>query len=294
MATILDEIQRASATSTELGALAERLAPSVVAVLTPRSTGSGVIWNDTGVVVTNHHVVPGEQAEVLLVDGRRWPAAVTARSERLDLAALQTKGDSGALGRQAATVGDSSKIRPGELVVAMGNPYGERNALTLGVVIARTSDSGEDDERIQAAVSLRPGNSGGALADVRGRVVGIPHLIVGGGLALSVPSNAVNRFLQMGGASGDRLGIFGRSVELPRLVRERNNVSDRPGLLILGIQANSLAERAGLQLGDVLIDVPGSSFGELSRWGSVTAGQSMRLAALRGGDLRWVEVRRPQ
>ena len=295
MATLLDDLRRASATSTELTALAEQLAPSVVAVRTPRSTGSGVIWNETGVIVTNHHVVPGEQAEVVLVDGRRWPAEVTARSEQLDLAALRTKGGADALGRQAATIGDSSKIRPGELVVAMGNPAGERNALTLGIVIARTSDSGDDDERIQAAVTLRPGNSGGALADVRGRVVGIPHLIVGGGLALSVPSNAVDRFLQTGRATGDRLGILGRWVELPRSVRERHGLSDRPGLLLLAIQPGSPAESAGLLLGDVVVDAEGSGLRDLSRWlAAASADQSSRLAALRGGDLRWVEVRRPR
>ncbi|HLH72056.1 MAG TPA: trypsin-like peptidase domain-containing protein [Chloroflexota bacterium] len=291
MTTALDQLSQTAAVSTELASLAERLVPSVVAVRTSRSTGSGVIWNASGVVVTNHHVVPGEQAEVVLADGRRRPAEVFARAKRLDLAALRAR-DGEEIGQQAATIGDSSAVRPGELVVAMGNPYGERNALALGVVIAGVSPAGGDDERIHATIRLRPGNSGGALADVRGRVIGIPHLVLSGGLGLSVPSNTVNRFLQGDGANREWLGILGRWVPLPQPVVAQYNLSGRPGLLVLGITPGSPAEKAGFVLGDVLVDA-GDSLGDLSARLAASAIVPLRLATLRAGALHWVEIHLP-
>jgi serine protease Do len=166
--------------------------------------GSGVVWNRQGLVVTNSHVVTGEHAEVVLADGTRLPARVAARAARLDLAALQVDGAWPATGWAPASIGNSSRLRVGELVVAVGNPLGERNAVTLGVVSGQRPASllGAPSEALQVAISLRPGNSGGALADTRGRVVGIPHLVTGRGLAVAVPSQIVERFLLGGQRDG--------------------------------------------------------------------------------------------
>ena len=184
--------------SNELAALAARVSASVVAVRGSRSgAGSGVVWDARGLIVTNAHVVPDDWAEVELPTGARFKARVTARSQHLDLAALQLEPPIPSDGLVPAAIGDSGRINVGELVVAVGNPFGERNAITLGMVGGTGPTAWSDGPRdvLRLAIALRPGNSGGALADVHGRVVGIPHMVVGFGLALAVPSRVVGRFI---------------------------------------------------------------------------------------------------
>ncbi|MGI9146117.1 MAG: S1C family serine protease [Chloroflexota bacterium] len=178
--------------SDALGELAREVGRSVVLVRGSAGTsGSGVIWDRAGLVITNHHVVPGPVAELSLAGGRRMTVRVVRRAPALDLASLQVEGDLGV----AATVGDSDALRVGELVVAVGNPMGERNAASLGIVASAA------DDVLRLSITLRPGNSGGALANARGEVVGIPHMVAGNGLALAVSSRSVRRFLD--GATGE-------------------------------------------------------------------------------------------
>jgi serine protease Do len=180
---------RAEAVSAAFGELASQIMRSVVVVRGgPGSSGSGVVWSRPRLVVTNHHVVPGPLAHVVLADGRRLAARVVRRAPRLDLVALEVDGP---LDGQAR-VGDSSRLRVGDVVLAVGNPLAERNAATLGIV---SSPASAAREVLQLAIDLRPGNSGGALANVRGEVVGIPNMVTGRGLALAVPSQVVERFL---------------------------------------------------------------------------------------------------
>ncbi len=178
--------------SNALGELARDVGRSVVFVRgSMGSSGSGVIWDQPGLVITNHHVVPGQAAELIISGGRRLRARVVRRAPALDLAALQIEGDLG----EGATVGDSDTLRVGDLVVAVGNPMGERNAPSLGIVASAGGDV------LRLSVTLRPGNSGGALVNARGEVVGIPHMVTGNGLALAVSSRSVRRFLS--GATGE-------------------------------------------------------------------------------------------
>jgi serine protease Do len=183
----------ASEISDALGELARGVGQSVVLVRGSRgSSGSGVIWDQPGLVITNHHVVPGPAAELTLSDGRRLQARVVRRAPALDLAALQVAGD---LGAGRIPIGDSDTLRVGDLVVAVGNPMGERNAPSLGIVASAA------DDVLRLSLTLRPGNSGGALVNARGEVVGIPHMVTGNGLALAVSSRSVRRFLS--GATGE-------------------------------------------------------------------------------------------
>jgi serine protease Do len=185
--------------SEELAELAAKVSASVVVVRGMRNgAGSGVVWNDQGLVVTNAHVVPGEWAEVELPNRGRLRAQLVARSRHLDLAALQIVPPLPTSGLVPAAIGDSGRLNVGELVVAVGNPLGERNAITLGIVGGTGSTSWPDGQRdvLRLSITLRPGNSGGALADVQGRIVGIPHMVVGQGLALAVPSRVVGQFLR--------------------------------------------------------------------------------------------------
>jgi serine protease Do len=208
----------AGAVSAEVERVAALVARSVVGVRgSPNSSGSGVVWNDAGLVVTNDHVVAGDRAEVVLVDGTRLPARVVRRSRELDLAALQVERLTPKL--VAAMIGDSTALRVGGLVLAVGNPMGERNAVTLGMVSGTPSSawSGRESEAepgpgsrlLRLAIMLRPGNSGGALADAAGRVVGVPNMVAGPGLALAIPSATVEAFLSAGAGAAAAPGRDG-------------------------------------------------------------------------------------
>ncbi|MBV9597463.1 MAG: trypsin-like peptidase domain-containing protein [Chloroflexi bacterium] len=190
---VLEVLSRAAQISDALGQLTREVTRGVVLVRGSRgSAGSGVVWDTPGLVLTNHHVVPGSSAQLTLSDGRRISARVVRRAPTLDLAALAVDDDVRAL---AARVGDSDALRVGDLVVAVGNPMGERNAPSLGILASAPGDV------LRLAVTLRPGNSGGALVNAAGEIVGIPHMVTGNGLALAVSTRTVRRFLA--GSSGE-------------------------------------------------------------------------------------------
>ena len=228
----------------ELQALATRLCRATVQVRGQGpGGGSGVIWSPDGLIITNAHVARGDRATVELSDGRTLDATVTAKDKGRDLAALTVD----AADLPAAAIGDSDALRPGELVLAVGNPLGIVGALTTGIVhTVAPADGPRDQSWVQADVRLAPGNSGGPLTNARGEVVGINSMI-NGGLALAVPSNAVRRFLQ--GRSREQrpyLGVTTRPVLLPLNGRRAF------GLLVLETDAGGPAEAAGLITGDIL------------------------------------------
>lgn len=298
MAAILEELTRTGQASDEAAELAERVRASVVVVRGTRfGSGSGVVWNDQGLVITNHHVVPGERAEVVLSNGARLPARTTGHSETNDLAAVQIEGKLPESGLVPAAIGDSTRLRVGELVVAVGNPMGERNAVTMGMVSGAGMNSWFRPPRevLQVAITLRPGNSGGALADVQGRVVGIPNMVINTGMALAVPSHVVKRFLEENSRRKGQFGFTGQYVELPAA---RTSLGPLPsvGLMLLEVQPGSAAEQAGLSMGDILIDVesPGTNgreSGLLERLTSIPAGEPAVLTLIHAGRLQRIEVR---
>jgi serine protease Do len=230
------------------GEIGEALRRSTVQVRDgARSGGSGVIWNESGLIVTNAHVAHGHAFSVELWDGRTYDAKLRSRDARRDLASLTIDA------RQIppATVGDSSRLRPGELVIAVGNPLGFTGALSTGVVHATGPLAGLGRQTwVQASIRLAPGNSGGPLADALGRVVGINTMIVSGGLALAIPANTVAAFLNS--EPPVEMGVTIRPVRL----RGRAGV----GLLVLEVAAASSAEFASLQTGDILLGVNGREF----------------------------------
>jgi serine protease Do len=192
----LEILGGATQISDALGDLTRHVARNVVLVRGSRaSAGSGVLWDQPGLLLTNHHVVPGPTAQVTLCDGRRLAARVVRRAPALDLAALALDDVEADLGGLAARIGDSNAMRVGNLVVAVGNPMGERSAPSVGVL------SSAPGAVLRLAITLRPGNSGGALVNALGEVVGIPHMVTGNGLALAVSTRTVRRFL--GGESGE-------------------------------------------------------------------------------------------
>ena len=251
------------------GEVAERLRRSTVHVSSGgRGHGSGIIVKSDGTIVTNAHVAQFGRSNVTLWDGRSFPAEVSARDPRRDLAILRVP----ASDLPAAPLGDSNRLRPGELVIAIGNPLGFMGALTAGIVHAVGPLPGLGPRKwIQAGVRLAPGNSGGPLADASGNVVGV-NTMVAGRLGLAVPSNEVARLLR--GENPQPLGVTLRAVPV------KAAGSERLGLMILELVPGSPATRASLLPGDILLGADGRFFTSLEDLEDALAANSGRVLRL--------------
>jgi serine protease Do len=264
------------------GEIGELLRRSTVQVRDGRrSGGSGVIWNSSGLIVTNAHVAREPRMTVELWDGRTYSAELRSRDMRRDLAALSVNG------RQLppASPGDSTRLRAGEIVIAVGNPLGFTGALSTGVVHATGPLPGLGRRHwVQAAIRLAPGNSGGPLADALGRVVGINTMVVSGGLALAVPVNTVEQFLHDGPPI--QLGV---TVQPVRLRTAQPDV----GLVVMDVESGSPADLASLRMGDVLTAANGHPFrspDDLLDAIEQSSGAALSLEFVRGEPRRKREV----
>jgi serine protease Do len=230
--------------------IVERVRRSTVEIRTQRAneSGSGIIWDSSGTIVTNAHVARTRALAVTLSDGRRLDAEVVAHDPSRDLAALRVERTD----LPAAEIGDSDALRPGEFVIAVGSPLGDAGASTAGVVRRRIVRGPHGRRWVEADVRLLPGNSGGPLADAMGRVIGV-NTMIASGLALAVPSKAVTRFLS--GARSPRLGV----VVQPAVVV--SGQMEAPALLVTDVAPQSAAARAGLTLGDAIIAAGGHPLG---------------------------------
>jgi serine protease Do len=267
------------------GEVAEQLRRSTVLIEAgDRASGSGVIWGGDGLIVTNAHVARGSHARVELWDGRELIAGIASRDPQLDLAALRISAND----LPQISTADSSKLRPGELAIAIGNPLGFLGALTTGVIHALGPLGGIGSRTwVQANVRLAPGNSGGPLADACGRVIGI-NTMVAGRLALAIPSNAVQQFL----FAGPRAAWLGVTLDPVRVPRANAHTF---GLLILEVEPGSPAARASLLPGDILLGAeenPFHSIRDLARSLEGSGQRPLRLEFLRGdyGRVRRVAV----
>ena len=185
----------ASNATSDLAEIARSLRASTVRVHDLRGLGygSGIVWNANGTILSNAHVVRGNVATIEWEDGRTARAEVVRRDDRRDLAALRVADSTGLV---VASVRSSASVVPGELAVAVGNPYGLQGVVTAGLVQRCNA------QWVVADVRLAPGNSGGPLADAWGRIIGI-NAMIARGLALAVPSDAVTAFLNRA-AEGSR------------------------------------------------------------------------------------------
>ena len=273
-----------SGVSADTATVAEALLASVVLVRSGWGSGSGVIWEPDGLIVTNSHVVHADTADVILRDGTRYAGRLVARNPARDLAALRID----ATGLPAARVGDSSRLHVGQVVLAVGNPLGLRGAVTAGIITGigqvATQERTRLDDLIQADVALAPGNSGGPLADAAGRVLGINSMISATGIALAVPVAAVQAFLAPQRKDRPYLGISGMAVHV------RAAGQTRGGVLLTTVEDGSPAERAGLMQGDVVLGFDGrdlQSDDDLHAWlAGWEGGKPVELAVLRGQEPR--------
>ncbi|MCS6803365.1 MAG: trypsin-like peptidase domain-containing protein [Chloroflexota bacterium] len=260
--------------------LARQVQATVVHVRSRGGSGSGIIWRADGQVVTNHHVAPTDRAEIETADGRRFPAHVEARDPSNDLAILMP--DVPLSGLPTAQVGDSTRLRVGQLVIAVGNPFGMKGAVTIGIISQAAPPRPGQRELIRANIVLQPGNSGGPLVDAAGRVIGVNAMVTGPGSGLAVPVHLVCRLVAA--TTAPRLGIVGRDVELGPLARWAG-LEKSSAVILTEVAAGYPADRAGLLPGDIVIGLNGQP---------ITASREMVhvLSTRRPADPVWFRVLR--
>jgi S1-C subfamily serine protease len=278
--------------------VAERLAPSVANLRVTRGRraggGSAVVITPDGFLLTSAHVVEGSTrpGRASFVDGRELRFDVVGSDPHSDLAVLRADADD----LVAAELGDAERLRVGQLVVAIGNPNGFAGSVTAGVVSAlgRSLPTGSGrivDNVIQTDAALNPGNSGGALADGRGRVIGVNTAVAGVGLGLAVPVNDATRqivgaLMTEGRFRRAYLGIAGGSRPLPpRLARRLGRCS---GVEVVQVVEGSPAAEAGLRPEDLVVELDGSpvaDVGDIQRLMVVEKiGAPVPVRVLRGGQ----------
>jgi serine protease Do len=246
--------------------VAKRVEPSVVSIVRPgrrglTGQGSGVIVDGAGYIVTNSHVIEGvDSVEVRLSDRRSLEASVVGSDPMMDIAVLKVD----ASDLIAAEWGDSDELQVGDLVWALGSPYGLDRSLTFGIVSAKSRRSGAHvgasvyQEYLQTDAAVNPGNSGGPLVNIEGEVVGINAAIFGNtyqGISFAIPSVLAKERYEQLKANGhiDRawLGIIPRDV--PNEIRQKLGLDLGEGVLVGFVEPGAPANRAGLQNGDVIL-----------------------------------------
>ncbi|QOF79978.1 DegQ family serine endoprotease [Variovorax sp. 38R] len=264
----------------------------------PRGVGSGFILTGDGYVMTNAHVVE-DASEVLvtLPDKREFKAKIIGADKRTDVAVVKIE----ATGLPAVKVGDISKLRVGEWVMAIGSPFGLENTVTAGIVSAKQRDTGEYLPFIQTDVAINPGNSGGPLINMRGEVVGINSQIYsrsGGfmGISFSIPIDEAIRVSEQlrtaGRVSRGRIGV--QIDQVTKDVAEAIGLGKAQGALVRGVEAGSPGEKAGVEPGDVITKFDGKAIekpSDLPRLvGNTKPGTKSTLTVFRRGNSRDLSV----
>ena len=307
----VDDAEALDAYSVAVSAAAERLIPSVASLRVTRQmgnwsaggAGSAVAIEPVGHLVTSAHVVAGtELGTATFVDGAELEFSVVGRDPLSDLAVVRATGGN----PRPAPLGDAARLKVGQLVVAIGNPLGFAGTVTAGVVSALGRSLATRDGRssrlvenvIQTDAALNPGNSGGALADSRGRVVGINTAVAGIGLGLAVPIHAATRHILESLIVNGRvrrafLGIVGGTRPLPEAVATRLGRSR--GLEVVQLLEPGPASAAGVRVGDIVLELDGrpiEGVGDLQRLLVGNAiGRNLELRIERGGSARSLSVR---
>ena len=266
-----------------------------------RSGGSGFIVESDGLIITNHHVIEdADEIIVRLSDRREFVAELVGSDAETDVAVLRIDAED----LPTLEYGNSSTLRPGEWVIAIGSPFQFEQSVTAGIVSAKGRTQGQQQQYIpfiQSDVAINRGNSGGPLIDTEGRVVGINSWILssGGGnigLSFSIPietaASTIDQLLEFGRVSRGYLGVGIQGVD-----RERADALglDRPvGALVNSVEPDSAAERAGIEVGDVILEVDGRPIEEFTDLppivGSIRPGREIEMTISRWGETQQISA----
>jgi S1-C subfamily serine protease len=235
-----------------------------------RGGGSGFVFTPDGLILTNSHVVhDAVRIAVTMNDGRRMPATIIGDDPASDLAVIRLdQPHSGEPGLTAAALGDSQRLRVGQIVIAIGAPYGFQSTVTAGVVSAlgrslRSYSGRLIDDVIQTDASLNPGNSGGPLVDSAGRVVGVntATILPAQGICFAIGINTAkfvaSRLLRDGRIRRSYIGVSAQTVPVHRRVVRFYDLPKEMGVVVLGVEEKSPAKRAGLREGDIIVALEG-------------------------------------
>jgi len=308
-----DSSESMDAYSQAVMAAADVVGPSVVKV-DAGGTGSGFIFTPDGLILTNSHVIapPSRRGRfgaaghappigVTLPDGRDLVADLVGDDPHTDLAVLRVS----ARDLIAAPFGDSSTLRPGQLVIAIGNPFGFQHTVTAGIVSAlgrslRARTVRLMENLIQTDAALNPGNSGGPLVTGRGQVVGVNTAVIlgGQGIAFAVPINTaryvVSALLRDGRVRRSHLGVAGQDTVIPRLLVRLHQLSHDRGVTITAVSEGTAAAEAQLRPGDLIVEFAGEpvrGVDDLHRLlTEERIGELVQLKIVRRGELRRVLV----
>jgi S1-C subfamily serine protease len=309
------EVEALDAYSRAVVGAVDVVAPAVLAIAVRKgrfraehAAGSGVLFTPDGYALTNAHVVDNARdVRVELPNGVEATAHVVGRDEPTDLAVLRIAGGPFSF----VELGSTSALRPGQLVVAIGNPFGFQSTVSAGVVSAlgrtmRGRDGRSIENVVQHTAPLNPGNSGGPLVDARGRLVGINTAIIAGaqGLSFAVPADTVtwvaSQLLRRGRVARGFLGVTVKGVPIDRRLARAHGVEATSAIEIVDITRGAPGDRAGLTSGDLLIRLDGQSVTSvadlhrlLTRWQEGAAIDAVILRSGRAMNLRVAPVSPP-
>ncbi len=266
--------------------------------LTPRGIGSGVIVSPDGYILTNHHVVEGaDKVEVSLNDYRRFTAKVVGNDAPSDIAVLKIE----QTGLPTIPLGDSAQVEVGDVVLAIGNPLGIGQTVTMGIISAKgrstRSGSGSYEDFIQTDAAINRGNSGGALVNLKGELIGVPSQILsqtGGsiGIGFAIPTamarNVMDQLIRTGKVTRGKLGIT--ISQLAPDMAEQFGYKGTKGALVQEVEAGQPAERAGVKAGDIITEFQGQRIDDdvqlRNLVAQTTPGSSVKFKVWRDGAER--------
>ena len=303
-----DDAQLLDAYSEAVIGAVERVSPSVVKIDVEHAgrrsggSGSGFVFTTDGFALTNSHVVHGaRKLTAMLADGRRVPATLVGDDPDTDLAVVRLQAD----GVQAAVLGESSRVRVGQVAIAIGNPLGFHATVTTGVVSAlgrslRAQSGRLIDDVLQTDASLNPGNSGGPLVNSRGEVIGVNTAMIlpAQGICFAIAIDLA-KFVAMSLIRDARItrgwiGVGGQNARLRRHLVRRHELPQETGVLVLSVEKHSLAERTGLREGDVIVSLGGTSVAGVDdlhkRLTHQSIGTRIPIAVLRNSEVVEFEV----
>jgi S1-C subfamily serine protease len=285
--------------SEAIESVADKVSKSVVSVRSKtRGIGSGVVWTSDGLIVTCSHIVRKlDELEVSFSNGNSFPANVIGNDPYSDIALLkiQANGKNDSISLNPIEIGDSENLKAGQFVLALANPYGEYPSITEGIITSERSSLGGGrwgitNNIVITDARLNPGYSGGPLVDVEGKMIGLNAAYVSSrGIAIrtSKVRNITDQLAKDGSIKIAYLGVVTDEISLPREVGAQLEPSQEDGLMVLSVEKDTPAKKAGLLLGDIIIgfdDQPIANIHDLRRQllNQDVIGKSVKLAIIRG------------